>query len=493
MVKLPRIESVGLGIALGLLSTTFPTAAAFAALCPAQLTTQLDSAFNQSPLDQAYTGMVLQTQGQNRRTLYNRNGDRLFTPASNIKLLTTAAAAHQLGGYYRLRTSVYGTPESGGSTALRVVGRGDPSLTTAQIDSLVQQLTQAGVNQVSRLTIDDSYFPGFATNPTWEWEDAQFAYAAPVNSLIFNRNAIALQLSPTQVGSPLAVVWPQPLPAGPLPVVNDSTTVAAGAPTTPLALWRTGDAPTVRVTGQMAQGSNPQTLNLAVLNPAQQFAAAMEQALQRQSVAVGQTVIVQTSAPIADSELAAVESPSVRELMVLANRDSDNLYAETLFKTLGVTAGGNITEGDDVAEASQAGGEAVKAALAEIGVDATALRLADGSGLSRHNLVSPIALVETLQVMTTHPQGAVFRDSLAIASQTGTLSSRLRGTALEGRLQGKSGALTGNVALSGYVQPPNYEPLVFSLVINHSNQSATVLRQKIDQLLLLVAQLEEGC
>lgn len=464
-----------------------PAIEVLAALCPAQLTTQLDSTFSQTPLNTAYTGMVLQTQGQNRRTLYNRNGDRLFTPASNIKLLTTAAAAHQLGGYYRLRTSVYGTPVPGGSTALRVVGRGDPSLTTAQIDELVQQLTQAGVNQVSRLVIDDSYFPGFATNPTWEWEDAQYDYAAPVNSLILNRNAIALQLSPTQVGSPLAVAWPQPLPAGPLPVANDSTTVAAGAPTTPLTLWRTGDAPTIWLTGQLAQGSNPQTLNLAVLNPIQQFAAAMEQALRRQSVAVGQTVIVQTPAPIADPELAAIESPSVRELMVLANRDSDNLYAEVLFKTLGVTAGGTVTE------ASQAGGEAVKAALAEMGVDASALRLADGSGLSRHNLVSPIALVETLQVMTTHPQGAVFRDSLAIAGQSGTLSNRLRGTVLEGRLQGKSGALTGNVALSGYVQPPNYEPLVFSIVINHSNQPASVLRQKIDELLLRVAQLRDDC
>ncbi|HZG37054.1 MAG TPA: D-alanyl-D-alanine carboxypeptidase/D-alanyl-D-alanine-endopeptidase, partial [Nodosilinea sp.] len=339
----------------------------------------------------------------------------------------------------------------------------------------------------------DSYFPGFATNPTWEWEDAQFAYAAPVNSLILNRNAVAVQVAPTQVGSPLAVVWPQPLPTGPLPVANHSTTVAAGAPTIPLALWRTGDSPTVRVTGQLAQGSSARTLNLAVLNPAQQFAAAMEQALRRQSVPVGQTVVSQNSAPIADPELAAVESPEVRDLMLVANRDSDNLYAEALFKTMGVTAAGNITEGGDVAEASQAGGEAVKAALAEMGVNAVALRLADGSGLSRHNLVSPIALAQTLQVMTTHPQGRVFRESLAIAGQSGTLSNRLRGTALEGRLQGKSGALTGNVALSGYVQPPNYEPLVFSIVINHSNQHASVLRQKIDELLLLVAQLRQGC
>ncbi|MFQ4137178.1 D-alanyl-D-alanine carboxypeptidase/D-alanyl-D-alanine-endopeptidase [Nodosilinea sp. PGN35] len=491
MLTPPRGKAVRGAIAAGLLAALLPTARAVA-LCPAQLTAQLDAAFSQAPLDTAYTGMVLQTQGT-RRTLYNRHGDRLFTPASNIKLLTTAAAAHQLGGYYRLRTSIYGTPGPGGSTALRVVGRGDPSLTTAQLDDLAQQLTRSGVTQVSRLVIDDSYFPGFATNPTWEWEDAQWAYAAPVNSLILNRNAIALQLSPTQVGSPLSLVWPQPLPAGPLPLANNTATVAAGASVNPLALWRSGDSPTVRVTGQMAQGSSPQTYSLAVLNPAQQFAAAMEQALGQRSISVGQTVIVPTSTPIEGQELAAVESPEVRELMVLANRDSDNLYAEALFKTLGVTAGGNIAEGDDVADASQAGGEAVKAALAEMGIGAAALRLADGSGLSRHNLVTPAALVDTLQVMINHPQGQAWRQSLAIAGQSGTLGNRLRGTALEGRLQGKSGALTGNVALSGYVQPPDYEPLVFSIVINHSNQHASVLRQRIDELLLRVAQLRGAC
>ncbi|HSM81393.1 MAG TPA: D-alanyl-D-alanine carboxypeptidase/D-alanyl-D-alanine-endopeptidase, partial [Nodosilinea sp.] len=398
-----------------------------------------------------------------------------------------AAAAHSLGADYRLRTSVYGTPGPGESTVLRVVGRGDPSLTTAQLDALAQQLAQAGVSQVSRLILDDSYFPGFATNPTWEWEDAQYAYAAPVNSLILNRNAIALQIAPTQVGSSLSVVWPQPLPAGPLPVVNDAITVAAGAPALPLALWRRGDSPSVRLTGQLAEGSGAQTLNLAVLNPTEQFAAAMEQALQRQSIPVGQTAITQTPSPLAGQELAALESPSVGELMLRANRDSDNLYAEALFKTLGVTAGGPISE------ASQAGGRAVINSLTELGVEASALRLADGSGLSRHNLVSPIALVDTLQVMTTHPQGRAFRASLAVAGQSGTLSNRLRGTALEGRLQGKSGALTGNVSLAGYVQPPDYEPLVFSLVINHANQPASQLRARIDELMQLVAQLQTGC
>ncbi|WP_017297599.1 D-alanyl-D-alanine carboxypeptidase/D-alanyl-D-alanine endopeptidase [Nodosilinea nodulosa] len=493
MLVLRQVQRVGIVLGFGVLGSILPSSLALSALCPAQLATQLDTALDQPPLDTAYTGMVLQTQGPNPRTIYNRNGDRLFTPASNMKLLTTAAAAHRLGGYYRLRTSVYGTVAAGGSAALRVVGRGDPSFTTAQIDDLVQQLTQAGVRQVSRLVIDDSYFPGFATNPTWEWDDAQLDYGAPVNSLILNRNAIAVQLAPTQVGSPLSLTWLQMLPAGPLPVANDSTTAAAGVSTAGVALWRTGDTPTVRVTGQMAQGESPQTFDLAVLNPAQQFAAAMEQGLRRRSLPVGQTVISQNSLPITGQELAAVESPEVRDLMLVANRDSDNLYAEALFKTLGVTAAGSIAEGDDVADASQAGGEAVKAALAELGVKSEPLRVVDGSGLSRHDLVSPIAFVDTLQAMAVHPQGRFFRESLAIAGQSGTLSNRLRGTVLEGHLQGKSGALTGDVALSGYVQPPNYEPLVFSILINHSNQHASVLRDKIDRLLLLVAQLQAGC
>ncbi len=475
---LGRLLAGGLGLAL-------LSGGRAIALCPAQLTPQIDAALSQSPLDLAYTGMVLQTQGPARRTLYSRNGDRLFTPASNVKLMTTAAVLHRLGGGYRLRTSVYGA--NADDTTLRVVGRGDPTVTDAEVDSLAQQIAQAGVQRVSLLVVDDSHFPGFATNPTWEWGDAQFAFAAPVNSLILNRNAIAVQIAPTQVGSPLSVVGARALPTGPLAIVNNSMTVASGSPAVPLSIWRTGDSPTLRVTGQMALGSNTRTLNLAVLNPAQQFAAALQQALRQRSIPVGQIVITQTPTSASGPELASLLSPPLNELLVAANRDSDNLYAEVLLKTLGITAGGAVSE------ASEAGGAAVKAALADFGVNSEPLRLADGSGLSRHNLVSPIALVDTLQAMAAHPQGDVFRSSLAIAGQSGTLRNRFGDTVLAGRVQGKTGALTGNVSLSGYLQPPNYDPLVFSIVINHSNQHASVLREKIDALLLIVAQLQQGC
>ena len=477
------------GAALGLLGGWAPVQAA--ALCPAQLAERLEADLNQSPLDTAQVGLMVQTQAANpqqRRTLYANQPNALFTPASNVKLLTTAAALHRLGPTYRLRTSVHGSVNPGGLATLRVVGRGDPTFGANQMTTLATQLRQAGVTQVSRLVMDDSYFPGWTTNPTWEWEDIQFYFAVPVNGLIFNKNALPVQVAPTLVGQPLALTGLEALPAGPWPLVNHSRTVAPGMPTTPVSLQRSGNSLNLYLTGQMTADAAPGSYNLGVLNPADQFAAALQGALASQGIPTAQVDIVRTPSANLGPELAAVESPTLAELLVPTNRDSDNLYAEVLLKTLGVV-------GADAppVDASRAGAEVVKAALTDLGVNAEPLRLADGSGLSRHNLVSPIAVVDTLQAMAIHPQASVFRNSLAVAGESGTLRHRLGDTPLAGRVQGKSGALTGNVSLSGYVQPPNYDPLIVSVAINHSNQHARVLRAKIDEWLRLIAQLSPDC
>lgn len=480
----------GLVAAVGLLGGWAPVQAA--ALCPAQLANRLDTELSQAPLDTAYVGMVVQTQAadpQQRHTLYARYADHLFTPASNVKLLTTAAALHRLGPAHHLRTSVHGVVNPGGLSTLRVVGRGDPTLGPAHMTALATQLREAGVTQISRLVLDDSYFPGWATNPSWEWEDAQFYFAVPVNGLIFNQNAVSVQVAPTQVGRPLALTGLDALPAGPWPLDNRSRTLAAGSPVSvPVSLQRSGDSLPLHLTGQMAADTPPGTYILGVLNPADQFAAALRTELNHQGIPTAQLDIARTPTPHLGPELAAVASPSLAELLVAVNRDSDNLYAEVLLKTLGVTG---ATE--PPAEASRAGAEVVKAALAELGVNADPLRIADGSGLSRQNLLSPNAVVDTLQAMASHPQAQVFRESLAVAGESGTLRHRLGDTPLAGRVQGKTGALTGNVALSVYMQPPNYDPLIVSVVINHSNQHARVLRAKIDEWLQLVGQLSPDC
>jgi D-alanyl-D-alanine carboxypeptidase/D-alanyl-D-alanine-endopeptidase (penicillin-binding protein 4) len=495
-LKCIRFEACRWAMAIGV-AAIVPGSPALAGLCPAELTEQLDAALQAPPLDVTTTGFLIETQGSTpaqRHTLYSHNAEQLFTPASNLKVLTSAAALHRLGPDYRFRTSIYRESSPDGSntpalTTLRVVGRGDPSLTSTQLDSLAQQLSQAGIRQITRLILDDSYFPGFATNPTWEWGDAQFYYAAPVNSLILNQNAVPIQLTPTQLGQPLSIVLNGAFPSPPWQILNQTLTIAPEAEATDVTLWRTGGNQTILATGQLPQNAAPETLNVAVPDPATTFATGLEAALSRQSISVSQITITQTATPTLGHELAAVESPPLRELLIPTNQNSNNLYAEALLKTLGVTYADSPPN-----QATDAGAEAIIEILAQLGVTVDGIRIADGSGLSRHSLLKPQTLVDTFQVMAYHPQARVYRNSLAIAGETGTLRNRFKNTPLAGNLQGKSGALTGNVSLSGYLNPTNYDPLVFSILINHSDQHASILRAKIDELLQLVAQLSiDGC
>ncbi|MCZ0901485.1 D-alanyl-D-alanine carboxypeptidase, partial [Microcoleus sp. HI-ES] len=114
----------------------------------------------------------------------------------------------------------------GENGSLYVAGRGDPSIAEAQLKSLAQQLKQRGISQVNQLIGDDSYFQGSAVNPNWEWEDAQAGYGAPINSLIFNQNAIDLLLSPQDVGQPLKVTFVEAKLANQWQLQNNSVTVA---------------------------------------------------------------------------------------------------------------------------------------------------------------------------------------------------------------------------------------------------------------------------
>ncbi|HEY9735394.1 MAG TPA: D-alanyl-D-alanine carboxypeptidase/D-alanyl-D-alanine-endopeptidase [Trichocoleus sp.] len=478
--------------------------AAEAAICAADVGPALDAIAAQPLLRTARVGVLVETQGATpveRQVVYQRDADRFFIPASNAKLLTTAAALDFLGPDYRIRTSVLASAAGGdsetasGLTSLRVVGRGDPSFSQQDLASLAQQITAAGVRQVSQLVADDSYFAGSAVNPNWEWEDVQAGYGAPVNSLILEGNALNLSLVPQAVGQPLRVIWEDGAPADSWQVINQSQTVAPGTPES-VAVGRDLAQPVLYVQGQLVAGSDAEEVAIAIPTPAQNFVAQLQRALVARGVLVGRTAVVQDAAAggFADmTELAFHQSPPLSELLIPTNRNSNNLYAEALLKTVGVRYFSQATETPNEASqnATAAGVIAATAVLTRIGLAPSSFVLADGSGLSRHNLVTPSALVEVLQRMATHPRAAVYRSSLSVAGVSGTLRNRLRGTSLEGNFYGKSGAVSGNVSLSGYLNAPNYQPLVVSILINNSNQRAGQLRQVIDDMLLTLAQVED--
>lgn len=195
-------------------------------ICPAQLKTAIDKVINLPQFRRARWGILIESLLPTARNspLYNYDAERFFIPASNVKLLTTAAALRQLGAGFRIRTSVY--QMAGG--VLRVVGRGDPSLQDAQLKDLAQQLKRQGIKNVQQLIVDDGYFRGDNINLTWDWQDVQSDYGTAVNSLILNQNALELTLSPQQVGQPLRVSWADRIGSRQWQIENTSVTTAVG-------------------------------------------------------------------------------------------------------------------------------------------------------------------------------------------------------------------------------------------------------------------------
>ena len=421
------------------------------------------------------------------QTLYRRDAERYFIPASNVKLLTTAAALHKLGSEFRIRTSIYDADDAG-IGSLRVMGRGDPSLTDAQLRELAQQLKRQGIRQVQRLIVDDGYFRGNAVNLSWEWGDVQANYGASVNSLILNQNAVKLTLSPQKPGQPLQVSWDDAIAQRQWQVENDSVTVAQSLTTNSVSqaavqVTAVLGKPILQIRGQLAVDSEPESFGLAVLDPAEYFLQHFQNALAVEGITVGQASVASSTYVGDERELAGVESPSLAALLMETNQQSNNLYAEVLLRSLGATSALQSQNSDEI------GLSVVKQTLTEMGVDPESYALVDGSGLSRKNLVSPEALVQTLKVMAQSPDASTYLASLPVAGISGTLLRRFRDTTAQGNLHAKTGTMSGVSALSGYLDVPGYQPLVFSIIVNQSDQPATTLRQGIDEIVLLLTRL----
>jgi serine-type D-Ala-D-Ala carboxypeptidase/endopeptidase (penicillin-binding protein 4) len=454
-------------------------------ICPSQLPTAINQIVDRPELRRYRWGIVVQTlAGANQ--LYHRDGDRLFIPASNVKLITTAIALRHLGAGKQLRTSVYQLPSTGNTPNLLVVGRGDPSLTTTQIQSIGQQLKQRGERQIGTINFDDSYFRGEQINSDWEWGDLSTDYAPTINSLMLNQNALSLNISPQQIGTPLKYTWKDPS-LNSWQVDNQSLTAPVNEDISINAIAVFGK-PLLKLTGKLAQNADPLKLDLPLLNPAESFISAFRQSLSQSEITVGSTRLVVGQNIANLPEIASINSPPIGELIKETNQNSNNVYAEVLLRSIGRTHPQHDTSTEDT---SSLGIALVKQRLTELGVNPQSYRLSDGSGLSRHNLVAPTAFIQLLSAMATTPEGKIYRESLPIAGIGGSLKNRMKGTLAQGIVQAKTGSMSGIISLSGYINPPKYSPLVFSIILNQHDRSTSQMAKIIDEIVLLLAQLKQ--
>lgn len=447
-------------------------------LCPQELPTAIEEIIHRPQLKRSRWGIQIQTLNRGL-TLYSLNAEQYFIPASSAKLLTTAAVLLELGADYRIYTPIYGEGKLPHLNSLRIEGRGDPTITTQSLKSIVHQLRDLGVQKIDKLIVDDSYFPLPTINPTWEWLDVYSYFATSVNSLILNQNTVTLTLLPQQLGQPVKLRWSDAIAARQWRVENQAITAPKNTVYNVEIDGSLGD-PVLNIRGELAIDEPPDIWDLAVVNPTLYFLESWRLLLNTENINVTQGQINHNLDDNRSArKLAAIASPPLRIILNKINRESNNLYAEALIKILAKKL--------NTATAI----EAVEPSLNELGINSKEYFLVDGSGLSRHNLITPKTVVKTLNLMSRSPQGKVYRDSLALAGVNGTLKKRFRDTSIAGNLWGKTGTLTGVATLAGYLNLPQFETLVFNITVNNSDRSSKELRQAIDEIIFLLARLKQ--
>ena len=455
------------------------------AICSSQLPGAINAIIDRPELQRYRWGIVVQSlNGANR--LYNRDGDRLFIPASNMKLITTAVALHQLGEKTKLRTSVYQLPSTGKMANLLVVGRGDPSLTKTGLQSIAQQLKQRGISQIGEISFDDGYFRGEQINGDWEWGDLATDYAPAINSLMLNQNLLTLNVSPRVVGIPLRYTWADPA-LNSWQIDNQTLTGVANIASS-LNASATFGKPGLRLTGKLAKNAPDTSIDIPVVNPAESFIGGLRQSLIKEQISVGNTRIVLGQSTANLPEIAAIDSPSIGDLVKEANQKSNNIYAEVLLKSIGHTHPQHDLSTEDTTSLAI---EQIAQRLTELGVTPQSYQIRDGSGLSRHNLITPTALIQLLSGMVKTPESEVFKNSLPVAGVSGTLKNRMKGTSAQGIVRAKTGSMGGIINLSGYIDSPQYTPLVFSIMLNQHDTSTSKMSKVIDEIVILLARAKQ--
>ncbi|MEL4894457.1 D-alanyl-D-alanine carboxypeptidase/D-alanyl-D-alanine endopeptidase [Crocosphaera sp. Alani8] len=447
-------------------------------VCEADLKSKINTILEQEELKRSHWGILVKTL-DNKTTLYELNSQKYFIPASNVKLLTTAAALIKFGSNYQIKTPIYASGTSPNLKVLKVVGKGDPTLSSEQLETLAKQLRVKGVQTIDNLIVQDNSFNNQSINPTWEWEDIQFYYAPAVNKLILNENAVILTLKTKDLGKKLAIEWSDPIASQQWQIDNQTVTNEEDSPYS-VSINRAFEKPLLTITGGLAIDSEPDIFGMAVVKPGEYFLNSLKFYLEKEGIKVINSQVIHEDNETENlDKIIEISSNTLQEIITKANQDSNNLYAESLL---------NILVDNNVEIASI---DNLKEILAELGLDSNSYHLKDGSGLSRHNLVTPETLVNLLNLMANSPESMIYRDSLAIGGVEGTLKNRFKDTVIEAKIQAKTGTLSGTSSLSGYVNPPNYSPLAFSIIVNQSDLPASELRRFIDKIVVNLGYLKQ--
>ena len=428
-------------------------------------------------------------------TLFALNPGTFLMPASNMKVVTMAAAAERLGWDFRFTTTVVATgPVEGGVLKgdLVVIGSGDPSLGgrptdgPALVDTWADQIREKGISRIEgRIIGDDNAFDDEGLGQGWAWDYLAAGYAAPVGGLEFSENVVTLSFAPGAAAGDPARVTATPEGSG---LLIDAAVATAAKETRPdINVTRQIGSRDLRVSGTVPLGRTDVTQTVSVENPTVFMASAFREAL------ISRGIVVAGDAADADGlpappdvsrgeTLITYTSPPLSEVGKVLLKVSQNLYADTLLKTIGRPA-------DDGPATTRNGRKVVQDVLGQWGIAPNQYVQADGSGLSRYNYLTANVLVTVLTRMYADERHRVpFSDGLPVAGVDGTIASRMKNTKAQGNARAKTGSIANARALSGYVTSADGEPMVFSMIVNNFNVPQSEADAIIDRAVVRLAE-----
>ncbi|HEX9308818.1 MAG TPA: D-alanyl-D-alanine carboxypeptidase/D-alanyl-D-alanine-endopeptidase, partial [Anaeromyxobacter sp.] len=396
------------------------------------------------------------------KAIFARDPDVLLNPASNVKLVTSAAALARLGPDFHFDTEFYVDAGSAGSASARTLhvrGKGDPSLVTERLWAIAGDLSHLGLKRIGDIVVDESYFDGERHGPGFDQETGDKSYLAPTSAASLNWNTVAVHVAPGERRGAKARVELEPA-SDLFDLDVRATTVAKGARRRlTVSSVAAGARQRIVVDGRIPQGSRVQAVWRRIDEPGVYLGQTLRRLLELRGVKVSGRVRSGT-VPEGARLVHLAQSESLGEIVRRLNKTSNNFVAEQLLKTMGAQAKG--------APGTWAKGvEAVEEFLADVGVPRGAYVMKNGSGLNDTNRFSARQLVTLLRAMWGRfPLHAEYVVSLPVAGRDGTIRWRMEGSEAEGHLRAKTGTLENVTSLSGYVETAAHRTLAFAILVN---------------------------
>lgn len=403
-----------------------------------------------------------------------------LNPASNAKLYTAAAALALLRPEHRFETTLSGAAKGGAvSGPLVLRGHGDPSLTTQDLFAMVQELRAHGIRRIDGdVLVDQRFFDDVPVPPAFDQQPSEWAaFRAPVSAVALNENTVTMAVRPTTPGQPALVSFDPP---GFVDVDGTVSTAEAGADSVILALTPSGKRLAAKVAGSVGENAKLVRYTRRVDDPSLLAGYALKALLEQAQIKV--TGEVKGGSVKSAPTLVRHTSAPLSSLLLALGKQSDNFYAEMIFKAVGGELKGRPAK-------SEGGADSVARWVTRVGASDAGVVVKNGSGLYDANRVTASSLAQLLRVAWRDPAlQPEFLAQLAVGGVDGTLHKRFRSERTRRAVRAKTGTLDDAIALSGYVLgPPGKGPVAFSILFNKVNGKAAGARAAADKLVELIA------